>query len=215
MKQFKGVLYFMPEDKPCYLISEGKILGKGVWMRSSGMVFKVKFKSQKQHNYAKVMSQYHNCLMAYGKLDGDIIYLEQFRQPPSRRSKANNLHRMRERKELESLGADKVLTGKHRSHETYIPPEIRALCLKIEKKGEDVKPKIKKAKQRNEVDEFEIQKRMEKRRNDYEAFVTVNALLKRDSYRMAMAEVGMSYNEIEAVIQGMKVCQSLANYQSK
>jgi len=32
---------------------------------------------------------------------------------------------------------------------------------------------------------------------------------------MAMTDVGMSYNEIESVIQGMKVCQSFANYQSK
>ena len=134
MKRFKGVLYFMPEDKPCYLISQGEILGKGVWMRSSGMVFKVKFKSTAQLGYAKNQAQYHNCLTVYGKLDGDIVYVKEFRQPKSRRALANNLHRARERRQLESEGADQVLTGHQRSHETYVPPEIKALRLLIKKK---------------------------------------------------------------------------------
>jgi len=214
MNKFKGVLYFMPKDEPCYLISDGKILGKGVWMKSSGKVFKAKFKSPEQLGYARNVVQYHSCLMIYGKLDGDILYVGEIRQPKSRRSLANNLHRMRERRQLESEGADKLFTGHQRSHETYVPPEIRALQLKLKKGEPEVKVKVKKV-QKNEVDEFELQRRLEKRRDDYEAFVRVNALLKRESYRMAMTDVGMSYNEIESVIQGMKACQSFANYQSK
>lgn len=214
MNKFKGVLYFMLKDEPCYLISDGRILGKGVWMRSSGKVFRVKFKSPSQLGYAKNQAQYHNCLMIYGKLDGDIVYVGEIRQPKSRRALANNLHRARERRQLESEGADRLFTGHQRSHETYVPPEIRALQLKLQKGEPEVKVKVKKV-QKNEVNEFEIQKRMEKRRNDYEAFLKVNALLTRDSYRMAMTDMGMSYNEIETVIQGMRVCQAFANYQSK
>lgn len=133
MSKFKGNLRFIKKsDEPCYLIKDGKIVGKGVYMVSSGQIFKIKYASPAQELFAKKIQKQMGLARVHGCKEGDYIKVGGLSYPLSRSAQRNKLERIRCAQAME--GGNEAFTGHHRSGDKKLPGIIKGIQVRYGKK---------------------------------------------------------------------------------
>lgn len=133
-QKFKGELSFCKNDKPCVIMKDNKIVGKGYWMKSTGAMFRVKFKSEAAYKYAKLISNIsYGKVKIFGHIINDTIFVRESAFPPNVEAKRSRLHKIRIAKEYEN-NSNQIMTGYHRSGDKTLSSAIKEVQLLVNKK---------------------------------------------------------------------------------
>lgn len=158
LDKFKGVLHFNKRSsEKCIIIHDGKILGEGVYMQSTGKEFKVKFASKAQEGYASKIQGFLGRVGIQGRRDNDTIFVTGCYRPLTKFQGAKKIHRIREARENEE-SMNRIKTGAERSGDVYKTVAMESVVVEPPKKEVKARQPRKRV-QKNEVDEFELMRR--------------------------------------------------------
>ena len=215
LPRFKGALSFTKRSSEvCSIIHDGEIIGKGVFMSSTGKEFRVLFTSDEQKSYAHIVHNKNGRAGLHGYYEGDNVYVTGVYYPVTKMGSKKMLHRIRAAQELEKEGDNSVFTGKQRSHETYIPPVVKQLTVGIGFVEKEKPVMDKRVAQKNEMTDFELATEKERKIEQLKCFQYAHAQLKMTGLRMALTDSGYSYDEIEKLKTMLSVCKSYMSHRA-
>lgn len=227
LPRFKGELFFSGKsNEPCCVLNEKQIVGMGCIMTSQGgKEFKVLFNSDEQQHYASLIQNKAGSVRLIGYYHKDNVYVTGCYYPRTKAQKRNKLHTIREKAEFEKSASDKMFTGQHRSHETYVPAILRNLEVTLDKKPEaplsddiwndtPIMPKLPKKKIKKEKDDFELEKEKEKRVDELNAFKLVCIRVKNIGIKWALMDMGYTPDDIEKFQKMLGVCSKYMSHKA-